>query len=1104
MYTKNTISTSHISPAHLYTLFGLTIVMWITADYFRIPGILTHPQFTEAISPEYLTELMAKEPRIDISYHLFFVIDFIWAPLLLWALCKYMLGKLWEKNRNPNRDLFRTLFRIFLTMALVAYGLDIAENSYYVCYRKYNEDLVLAKNIAYGIVLLSVILTYLHYTFRKYIKTIVTFITASTYSLIILVVLGSFLPRAPQVNSIVVNLYERPVELAILFLVAPTFAVVLAHYPSYFNIDEKKRSWFMGDWRLGLIGIVFYKYKKAYNSDDNGKREDEVNFLYRILGILFYVALFYILGYTSEVNFGWQFQVSKMAIIMLVAGIVLLYVLKRRKDAWFDKVAPYLEKRFPGFYDGDNPSDPKNLSADATNECKATNEKIAPDILADLFSIRQSVITFSVIFGLAVIVHFSLILYLWFCEDCRYTELTAHWSMACILLQMVSYVYFRTFRSTLRFVFYKNTKAINNAFYILREIETAKTETGVINKEVSLSVSCKKEHIKTFFEDVDFKPAKPDKGFKRYLVAIQIGYYNFLKYFSFGALSNNVTFLQSMAVVGFLNILFYIGINIFSEQATGINPILIILSALFFFYGTLVVLTKNFIYYKFSEERVAWDKRSRYNFFLVLGLLMLVVLNRLKAEMPNNLFTLPLVERNIDNEESLENYVKGLSKDQVRYYIACYGGGMKSNAWTMTVLKALYDQDPDFFKKTVGISGASGGTVGLANMTAIINANSDNDQVWDSIIKKISTENMLSLDLTHTLGRDLFNYLLVPRCTLAGKDRSSKAMSLYAKMTNNADEVRKPTAYRAFWKNLYDNQGKQFPILISNSTNTRGNGGMAVSVRTSDALAEKILYHDSDNVLEVQKTEYNSEGRKENTKALTLSFFDAVSTSNRFPLISPAAKIETKGHFNDGGIYENSGLLSIWKLYQAVDYLEKRDSTKNNGQKNVFINIVNDKDQYIKKRIACSKLNIKSSRINESTELNAILNAVAATEMVPIYVKSELDLLDDFEPNVTFYSIYLPHTFSVADVKRMYGEELDSNQGKNLNDMHEELYGIVERNNSEIKDSLSQKCPLFEKPVIEPPMSRVMAEPAYEFMKTMLDHRMTKDVMQKIKDSNKE
>jgi len=674
--------------------------------------------------------------------------------------------------------------------------------------------------------------------------------------------------------------------------------------------------------------------------------------------------------------------------------------------------------------------------------------------------------------------------------------------MACILLQMVSYVYYRTFRSVLRFVFYKDTKAINNAFYILKDIELARAEDGVVSMEVSLTEDCKKEHIKTFFEDIDFKF---EKGYFKYLNGLGIWYYKFLRGFSFGALSNNITFLQATTIVGFLNAVIFIGINIFSELALRINPILIILSALFFYYGFLVVLTKNFIYYKYSKEKLAQEKQARFNFLLVFFAVVLVVCNRLKVEFTNNLFTLPLVERKITDEESLEKYVKKLPKDQVRYYIGCYGGGMKSNAWTMTVLKALYDQDNDIFKKTVGISGASGGTIGLANIAAILNANSAEEQAWDSIIKSISTENILSLDLTHILGRDTFNHLLVPFKDQRGKDRSSKAMAHYAKLTNNTDQVYKPTPYRAFWKKLYDDQGQQFPILISNSTNVEGNGGMAVSVRTDDSIAKKILYQDSDDVLEILKTKYDPQGNRIKDDSLTLSFFDAASTSNRFPLISPAAKIETKGHFNDGGIYENSGLLSVLKLFRAVNYLEKSKHIDNLEQCNVFISIINDKNLYIKEYLKKVAGRLSTSMVNESTEISAILNAVAATEMLPIYVKSNLELMEYSDgQHVEFRKILLPHQFTVADIKAIYGEELDLGKKESLNEVHKKLYRIVQQNNTEIKDLVNQKCLLLGKPVIEPPMSRVMAEPAYDFMKTMLNHEMTKDVMKKIKNDGKE
>lgn len=1095
MYTKKTFWSPHVSPLHLYTLFVLSVILWITADFFRIPGILEHPQFKEGIGPDLLEFAMSGEAGVKMAYRLFFFVDFFWASLLVLALVKYLYGRLWTNNPNPKPK----VFRILLGIAVVALGLDFCENGYYLAYTKYPQLLATVKEVAYGLLLLGLMLTFLFYAFNKYFKTATTFLKAASYSLLILMLLGSFLPRAPQVNSIVVNLYENPWQLGILFLVAPTFAVVLAHYPSYFNIDERRRNWFMGDWRFALIGIIFYKYKKGPNQKRKGKREDKLNFLYRTLGILFYVALFYMLGYTSEVNFDWTIQVSKLAIILLVIGIVLLYKLKLRKDRWFAEVSGYLNLRFPGFYDGDNAidtqKDPTEMPNVPRDDCRADNEMVDGDTMASLLGIRKQVLRFTAIFALTVLLHLILLLVLFWCADCRYTEVTVALSLGCIALQMVSYIYYRTFRSVLRFVYYKDTHAINNSFYLMKEVLLIDEESGAEVPESNLSVACKKEHIRTFFEDVDFKM---DAYYATYLPILGRAYSRFLRFVSFGALSNNVTFLQATSVLGMANALFFLAINRFSGLALQVNPILVILSASFFYYGLLVVLTKNFIYYTYSGEARATSKRLRFNFILLVGIVAMVVLNRLKQEFPNNLFTLPLVERVIDRELTLDSVVTQLSKGNERYYIGCYGGGMKSNAWTMIVLKALYDQDNTIFKKTVGISGASGGTIGLANMAAMINANPAQPKKWDTLIRRISTENILSLDLTHILGRDTFNHLFVPWANFRGEDRSSRAMERYAILTNNSTEIGQNTPYREFWKKLYENNDMRFPILIANSTNTTGNGGMAVSVGVRDERAQKILYHDSDDVLEVSQTEYDDLGRVETYHSRTLDFFDAVSTSNRFPLISPAAKIETKGHFNDGGIYENSGLLSVWKLYQAVEYLEAKAGTRNPDQQNVFISIVNDKNQYIKAYLK-EQGQLRSSKVNESTEFSAILNAVAATEMVPIYIKSELGLLAAQDSSrVAFHTIYLPHRFTVMDVKQLYGEELDWGTGQDLDETHIQLYQAVQRNNTEIRALLDPKCPLFPMPVVEPPMSRVMAEQAYDFMDAMLVHPMTVEVMERI------
>ena len=240
-------------------------------------------------------------------------------------------------------------------------------------------------------------------------------------------------------------------------------------------------------------------------------------------------------------------------------------------------------------------------------------------------------------------------------------------------------------------------------------------------------------------------------------------------------------------------------------------------------------------------------------------------------------------------------------------------------------------------------------------------------------------------------------------------------MERYAGITNSLDAITSKIAYRAYWKEMYNSMSGSFPILIANATNVKGNQAMAVSVKVLDPVADELLYQGADNILEIE----NTDKRKQ-----TLTYYDAMSTSNRFPLISPAAKIETKGHFNDGGIYENSGLLSAYKLFEAVSHLEKKDSTFQSNQKNVFISIVNSKDAYIKKVI--KELECKPNKINENTEINAIISSIADTEMMPIYIKKKLVRLTTHPTKkIGFETIYLPHTFTVEDIKRLLGKELN-------------------------------------------------------------------------------
>jgi len=1098
-----------ISKYHFRILLILSFLMAVIASISTIPGIIDHPQFGTNLNYDKV-ETVLRDYKILYAYRLFFIIDFIWSFLLLWIAWK--LVKNFFQGSNFTR-FGEFCFQIFSIIVILAWVFDTIENYFYLFHYVYKPIIVEVKLVLYALTFMTVLIVIAYQYLRGFLPSFINFLKSSIYSLLILTVIGVFLPKAPQVNSIIVNLYEHPLNFLIILLMAPTYAVVLAHYPSYFNISGKLRNWYRAEIRLGLFGTIFYKNRNKKPSDEslryntasyyNEKNTTQkpkknvkpvvgyLNFLFRTLGILFYCALFYVIGYTSEINFDWKVSISQVSIVLFGIGTFLLYYLRKEKNEWLQINFEYLHTWLPDFYDEDYTPKQEEVTSTVEKEIQIKsieNKRNAADRDAELMKINKWINQYLIAFGLTVLAHIVLFTLLFFHKDIigiesKYTFTTAILSLFCVGLQMITYVYYRTFRSVFRFTFFdEKNSAILNAFYILRVIEVVAPRKSVSKEQIEKN----KQKIISFFEKHNFV--------KEHSI------YKFFRAISFGALSNNISYLQVTIFFGIINALFILIINIFDSATLYFNPILIILSYFFFFYGIIVVLTKNFIYYRYSYEKFAEANKIKYYFLLGVSFLVLFGANRLGRAYSNDLFTLKLIESTSNDDVSLIQYVNNLPKDNTtRYYIGAYGGGMKANAWTLTVLNKLYEKDTTstFFNKTIGISGASGGTMGLINMAAIIKS-VENNSLWKHNIESISTSNILALDITHILGRDSFNHMLVPYFDLKGYDRSTKAMNTYANLSDNKDQVCKPTSYRGFWKKIYMKQGKQFPILIANSTNVLGNQGMAVSVKVEDSNLGSLLYHGANNILDISKNHYSEEEEKTSKKQeLTLSYYDAASTSNRFPVISPAAKIETIGHFNDGGIYENSGLLSAYKLFRAINYCDGIDDYKDLKQTNVFISISNDKNQYIKYTIekyvdSLGLKEISSNKINNSTEISAIIGSVASTEMMPIYIKNELQRIADENSLIDFETIYLPHRFTVADIKSIYGESLDF--GKGIEAANKAMLKWVKENDSIIRNTLINK----NGPIIEPPMSRMITKEAYKFMEKMLEHPTTENAINKI------
>lgn len=1021
---KTDSSCKKVSKTTIIIFIILTVLMLICGKSFSILDWISHPQFTEKlVTKEWLYNHTDTFDQTIFTF--FFLLDFAWAFILLYILGNYVCRK-----TKTHKKVW--IFYLFIALACIAYSFDCTENFYYLIYKKYPETIVTIKNSAYALTFITTLLIWVRYSLKNRLVIFKEFFASSWISFLFLFIIGMTLPKTTQMNSIVVDLYYHPFWFVFVLLLffAPIYCIVLSHYPNYFLFSRSNRKFKDKKWHMtrvfSIFGIIWYR-----NGDQNTENEiafeNYISFLRRVIGVFFYGALFYMISYTADTNFDTGFRLSSLTLVLMAGLIWWLYVLKTKKSAWKDH-----------FFD----------------------EDLLNDDIVDIYVVKpeekrlnRPIRNYLLFLSLTIIAHIILFILLVQSEH-PYNYITVILSLFCITLQAITYTYYRTFRTLFKYVFFnEDINAVINAFSI---IHNPKDERSYEQKKVEIT------------QMVEDKMYFGQTRFFSQLSKLRIGD------LCLGSMSNNIVFLRIIAYFGLANMLILLVINFFPIIALKVNVIILILSTFFLFYGIIVIILKHFIYYNLSKEKFATQKRTTFFFTVYTTVLVLVLLNflaRHNESTANNLFELTRIKDTTENIVTLDTYVQNLPEK--RYYIGCYGGGMKANAWTMTVLNAL-DKNNTLYDNTVCLSGASGGTIGLINYS-VIKHEYELQTERDSIIREISTENILSMDVAHLLGRDWITHLFVPT-SLDGMDRSTAAMRVYAKFGNPEfceDEFRNKT-YRQYWNEMYQKRNKQFPILISNSTNIKGRQGMAVSI-ASKGIANRILYLGANDILELPESN-------------TLSFYNAASTTNRFPLISPAATIETEGQYNDGGIFENSGLLSAYKMYEAINSIDSSAASK----ETVFINIVNDKVPYIKHCMDSIMNECNGGIINKSTEISAILNSVAATEMFPGYIKEKLQLLDDLNPNFSFETIYLPHTFTMEDIKAIYGEKL-----KNL-DCIETVYTLIEKNNKSIKEHL-KGASAATGTIIEPAMSRVMAIPAYEFMESMLAHDSVKKVLDKLR-----
>jgi len=235
------------------------------------------------------------------------------------------------------------------------------------------------------------------------------------------------------------------------------------------------------------------------------------------------------------------------------------------------------------------------------------------------------------------------------------------------------------------------------------------------------------------------------------------------------------------------------------------------------------------------------------------------------------------------------------------YFISAYGGGLKANYWNLLLLEKLNEKTKtNVIENTLALSGVSGGAVGQALFLALCHQDLTPKQ-RRAAISTIGRTDFVSMDISYTCGFDLLREFALGKKNFKHPDRAGRAMKQYG------NTIGLPTftqeSYSSFWGARYreaTSKGDLFPVLLSNSTGINKKRGIACSI---DLDNFNRIFPNGDDILSGQQTD------------LEPTYSAAVSCSNRFPFLSPAAHVEGVGHFLDGGYFENSGVLTLKNFY---------------------------------------------------------------------------------------------------------------------------------------------------------------------------------------------
>ncbi len=538
-------------------------------------------------------------------------------------------------------------------------------------------------------------------------------------------------------------------------------------------------------------------------------------------------------------------------------------------------------------------------------------------------------------------------------------------------------------------------------------------------------------------------------------------------------LKDHVVLIRVIAVIGMLSLIPLALANFFPDfWSKYISSLFILLLYLVNGYGIIMILLKHiFFYYDEDICRGAGPIRKRFRFYLYLiptVILLLSIWVVIVPRFPSNQHQIPNYAENGSIALSeFENGIRSQSGEKTKTYfqVASYGGGIKANLWTLLTLNKLLDAtNGKFIDATLSMSGTSGGAMGLGNYAVLYaNEKKKNTPAKDIAtnlqdkIYAIGNFNHLFIDLTYVFGKDLIREM-IPHENYKGTDRSHKAMENYARLTylDSLGILEEDTTFKSTWKAIYNNSN-YYPALIINSFATSGTQGVSFCMETPHF---KNIFPGAIDVVDVAAD-------------TSIGYYGALSTSNRFPIFSPTANVGGKGHFLDGGYFDNSGISSSLAFSEHLldeDQIVHSDSSKTPVN---YVVIDNSKGNYIK-----YKLNdlIRQYGIKENSvgELSAIIVGVAGLDKVPSYFEGVIE--NRFDP----VHLFLPQPINYNDIVSAY-------DGIPKLPPHKIVQFLEEQNEKIIKALDEYEAYELDKwGIIEPALARLNSVPAIRYQEAMI------------------